>query len=106
MSALVSRVGVSRHLEVEVRLPGQPWESKKPRSRGIDLGFLLRALGGIRTPNLLIRSLGPVVSGRLAGFVSRSRTAFRQFCGLAGSGAVAVRTAVTGTTDQGDHFFR
>ena len=56
MSALVSRVGVSRHLVVEVRLAGQPWESKKPRSRGIDLGFLLRALGGIRTPNLLIRS--------------------------------------------------
>jgi hypothetical protein len=30
--------------------------TRKPRSRGIDLGFHVRALGGIRTPNLLIRS--------------------------------------------------
>ncbi len=29
---------------------------QKPRSRGTDLGFCLSALGGIRTPNLLIRS--------------------------------------------------
>jgi hypothetical protein len=32
------------------------WVRQKPRSRGMNLGFCLSALGGIRTPNLLIRS--------------------------------------------------
>jgi hypothetical protein len=30
--------------------------AQKPRSRGMNLGFCVSALGGIRTPNLLIRS--------------------------------------------------
>ena len=31
-------------------------EAQKPTSRAIDVGFSAGALGGIRTPNLLIRS--------------------------------------------------
>jgi hypothetical protein len=30
--------------------------TQKPRSRAVNLGFRVCALGGIRTPNLLIRS--------------------------------------------------
>jgi hypothetical protein len=32
------------------------WETQNPRSRGMNLGLRVSALGGIRTPNLLIRS--------------------------------------------------
>ena len=56
MSPLQYGVAVERPSTPSRTAVAHAWESKKPRSRGIDLGFLLRALGGIRTPNLLIRS--------------------------------------------------
>ena len=44
--------------------------TQKPRSRGMDLSFCVSALGGIRTPNLLIRSqmLYPLSYERIAGW--------------------------------------
>ena len=60
----------------------------------MNLGFCSSALGGIRTPNLLIRSLSAVVSGRLDRSDSRLAAAIRQLIGVATCGPVAVKTAV------------
>ena len=59
----------------------------------VDLSSVLSAPEGIRTPNLLIRSLGDVVSWRLIQSRSRSGTAIRQLLNLVRSGPVAVCTA-------------
>jgi hypothetical protein len=52
------------------------------------------ALGGIRTPNLLIRRLSGVVSGGRRGRNSRSGTVIRQLVNVAQMRLVAVSTAV------------
>lgn len=69
-------------------------EARKPRSTGDMTWAFASAPEGIRTPNLLIRSLSGVVSRRFVGPVSRSVTAVRQLAERTPSGPVAVRTAV------------
>ena len=56
MSRLVSRVGVSGLRAAHAGAPLPTQETQNPRSRGMNLGLCVSALGGIRTPNLLIRS--------------------------------------------------
>ena len=56
MSPLQYSVAVIGSTGTVARTPELARATRKPRSRGRDLGFHVRALGGIRTPNLLIRS--------------------------------------------------
>ena len=56
MTRLVSPVGVRRRGAWRAQVPAPLQEAQKPTSRAMDVGFSAGALGGIRTPNLLIRS--------------------------------------------------
>ena len=67
---------------------------EKPTSRAIDVGLGAGALGGIRTPNLLIRRHGGVLSGPLRACGSRSAGVIRQSGRGPQSGPVAVTAAV------------
>ena len=56
MTRLVSPVGVRRGEARRVQGLAQLRDAQKPTSRAINVGLGAGALGGIRTPNLLIRS--------------------------------------------------
>ena len=66
MSRLVSTVGVNAGIGGGAVISQSGLDARKPRSEGVCLGFRVGALGGIRTPNLLIRSqmLYPLSYGR------------------------------------------
>ena len=56
MTSLQYRVAVLAGQRPAGQAAERVWETQNPRSRGRNLGLVLSALGGIRTPNLLIRS--------------------------------------------------
>jgi len=69
MTALVSPVGVRSARRLAHTSRKTPQEARNRRSAGLFLRFAAGALGGIRTPNLLIRSqmLYPLSYERLVG---------------------------------------
>jgi len=69
MTALVSPVGVSPASRLPRSRRKMPQVARNRRSAGLFLRFVVCALGGIRTPNLLIRSqmLYPLSYERLVG---------------------------------------
>ena len=56
MSALQYSVAVVAAVPISSEMTNWAAGTQKPRSEGVCLGFWDGALGGIRTPNLLIRS--------------------------------------------------
>ena len=70
MSALLSTAAVSPRFPAGWDPWRATWDRQKPRPRGMDLDSWVCALGGIRTPNLLIRSqmLYPLSYERIAGW--------------------------------------
>ena len=77
---------------------GRPHDAQKPRSMARLAWASVCALGGIRTPNLLIRSLSAAVSDRLRQPSSRSAVVFPRLRGLTPARPVAVTAAVSSSS--------